>query len=371
MKKKLIVLYEENKTNPKNTWSGTSYQLREALKDYYDVVFIDSHDTYLIKLLKMLSKKIEKRTASLVIKPLYEKLHEIEINNRLKNYRDIPVLEICENVIVKNDYYLYRDMSYACYSYVLDKLRNDNHDYGHGMLNSISSKALTQRIKREEKIQEQAKATFFMGHWVVDLMKQYYPSLSNKFIYAGGGLNTEFIVKEKNNKNDDIKRILFVGIDFKRKGGELLLKAFKLLRNKYNKKVELIVAGPNIIKKENGINYVGKVDRDELSNLFSSCDAYCMPSRFEAYGLVFIEALCYGLPIVAYNDFEMKYFVQSGTNGFLINNYDENELCDCLEKTLFTSNVKYNVEKNMNHYLDVYSWKSVSNRIREVVDVQK
>ena len=149
-------------------------------------------------------KKIERNNVSYIFKPLYEKLHESEINNRLKKYRDVPVLEICENVIVKNDFYLYRDMAYACYSYVHDKLKDDTNDYGHGMLNSLSNKALKSRIIREEKLQEQAKGIFFMGNWVVELMKNKYPNMKDKFIYAGGGLNKEFINDIKPNKQEKI-----------------------------------------------------------------------------------------------------------------------------------------------------------------------
>lgn len=363
MNKKLIVLYEENKNDPKNTWSGTSYQLREALKEYYDVIFVDSHDIFPVKLIKIISKRIEKRTSSHIVKLIYEKLHEIEINNRLKKYKDIPVLEIAENVIVKNDFYLYRDMSYACYPYVLDKLSDDKKDYDKGMLKHISRKALAEKIKREEKFHQKAKGEFYMGQWVVDLMKEKYPQYSNKFIHVGGGFNTEFIKNIKDNNKDDVKRILFVGIDFKRKGGELVIEAFKLLRQKYNDKVELYIAGPNVVKEENGVFFVGKVNRDELSELFSKCDVYCMPSRFEAYGLVFIEALCYGLPIVAYNDFEMKYFVKDGENGYLINNYNSEELFDKLECALFKKEIVIDFDK----YIKEFSWGNVANRIVKII----
>lgn len=363
MKNKLIVLYEENKNNPKNTWSGTSYQLREALKEYFDVIFIDSSDVFLLRIIKMISKRIEKKTASYIIKPIYEKLHEIEINYRLRQYKDIPVLEIAENVIVHNDFYLYRDMSYACYPYVLDKLKNDKNDYGPGMLNSVSKKALNRRIEREELFHKKCKGEFYMGHWVTNLMKEYYPEYANKFIYAGGGLNSEFNLSTTKNKKDDIKRILFVGIDFKRKGGNILLKAFNLLREKYGEKIELLIVGPNIIKEDNGVKYLGNLSREKISELFSLCDIYCMPSRFEAYGLVFIEALSYGLPIVAYNDFEMSHFVQNGKNGYLIDKYSEEELFNALVNTINDESIFDYCKNKQMEYIGYYSWKNTSNNI--------
>ena len=365
MKKQLIVLYEEDKINPKNTWSGTSYQLRESLNEYYDVIFIDSKDSAFASIIKKISKKIERKTASYFFKPLYEKLHEIEINNKLKQYKDIPVLEICENVIVKNDFYLYRDMAYACYEYVHEKLKNDQNNYGHGMLNSLSKKALENRIKREEKLEEKAKGIFFMGQWVVDLMKDKYPNMKDKFIYAGGGLNNEFVEYIKPNKEID-NTILFVGIDFKRKGGELLLKTFKILKEQYNKEAKLIIAGSNEIKKEEGITVLGKVDRKILCEYFNNSTVFCMPSRFEAYGLVFIEALCFGLPIVSYDDFEMHYFVNKD-NGYLINEYDEKKLAEALNEALNNKSLINNVKNNSSKYINDYSWSNVSKRIYEII----
>ena len=367
MKKKLIVLYEEDKLNPKNTWSGTCYQLKEALKDYLDVVFIDAYDIKPIKLIKILSKKIEKHTTSYVVKPIYEKLHEIEINNRIKKYKDVPVLEICENVILKNDFYLYRDMAYACYKDVYEELKNDNNDYGHGMLNFISKKALKKRIIREEKIQHLAKGTFFMGKWLKDLMSKYYPNEKDKFIHAGGGLNKELKISDIK-KDLNLNSILFVGIDFKRKGGELLLKAFDILNKEYNDNAKLYIAGPNIKKEENNICYVGKASREELSTLFNKCNIFCMPSRFEAYGLVFIEAMCYGMPIVSYNRYEMPHFIQNEVNGYLIDNYDENDLALALHKALNNKVMQELAIKNAKANQDKYSWNKVAERIYNYIE---
>ena len=47
------------------------------------------------------------------------------------------------------------------------------------------------------------------------------------------------------------------------------------------------------------------------------CDVFCMPSYFEAYGLVFVEALTFGLPCIGRNCYEMPYFIEEGKTGLL------------------------------------------------------
>lgn len=366
MKNKLIVLYEENKLDPKNTWSGTSYELREALKSYFEIIFIDSSDTKIDHIIKSIAKRIEKNTISKFFKPLYEKQHKKHIVQKLKNFNNIPVLEISENVDVDSDFYLFRDMSYACYSYVLDKFKDDSTDYRHGMLKHISKDVLKQRIANEEKLVNKSKGSFIMGQWITDILKKKYPNIQDKFITVGGGLSSDFITPSI--KKESNKKILFVGKDYLRKGGDLVEEAFKIVKEKYDSDVELIIAGPEINNHIDGVTYTGKINKKELSNYFNECSVFCMPSRFEAYGLVFLEAQCYGLPIVAVDDYEMHYFVQDGINGYLINNYDVEELAEALHKALNNKEMINSVCNNACNYQKEHSWDVVAKKIANVIN---
>lgn len=366
MKKSIVVLYEENRNNPVGTWSGIPYQLRESLKKYFNVIFVDSNDTKVLSIIKAVSKRIEKKTISHVLKPFYEKMHKKLISEKLKNYKNIPVLEISENVDVDNDFYLYRDMSYACYPYVLDKFKDDKNNYGHGMLKHVSKDALTQRIVNEEKLVNKSKGTFFMGQWTVELLKDIYPNEKDKFIAVGGGLSKEFenlsIDKTYN------KKILFCGLDYLRKGGDLVEEAFNILKQKYDKDAELIIAGPEINNHIEGVTYTGKINKKELSKYFNDCTVFCMPSRFEAYGLVFLEAQCYGLPIVAVDDYEMHHFVKDGENGYLVKNYDAEELAEALHKALNNKEMINNVINNASSFQKEHTWDAVAKKIADIIN---
>ena len=54
---------------------------------------------------------------------------------------------------------------------------------------------------------------------------------------------------------------------------------------------------------------------EESAKYFNLCDFFVMPSRFEAYGLVFPEALIFGLPCIGKNICAVPEFIQDGENG--------------------------------------------------------
>jgi glycosyltransferase involved in cell wall biosynthesis/GT2 family glycosyltransferase len=65
------------------------------------------------------------------------------------------------------------------------------------------------------------------------------------------------------------------------------------------------------------ITFFGKVDQEFLDNYYSECDVVVMPSRYESFGLVLLEAMMHGLPVVAAHVGGMKEVVLDGETGFL------------------------------------------------------
>ena len=111
-----------------------------------------------------------------------------------------------------------------------------------------------------------------------------------------------------------------------------------------------------------------KSNKKELSKYFNDCTVFCMPSRFEAYGLVFLEAQCYGLPIVAIDDYEMHHFVKDGINGYLVKNYNAEELAEALHKALNNKEMIDNVVKNAPSFQKEHTWDVVAKKIANVIN---
>lgn len=160
------------------------------------------------------------------------------------------------------------------------------------------------------------------------------------------------------------KIILFVGKDFERKGGPLLLDAFRRLYS-HDKSVRLIIAGPKKVGQGEGVSWVGPVGKDQLSSLYSRASIFCMPSIFEAFGIVFVEAMSYGLPVIGTNRMAMKEFIRPSINGFLLEKDDPDLLAETLYEALSDPERLREMGTAVVEMASEYTWPKVVDRMLE------
>ena len=205
-----------------------------------------------------------------------------------------------------------------------------------------------------------------MGHWLKEwLVEQGFPAC--RIHAVGGGINVDPSLINPQPKSHN--KIPFIGKDFKRKGGYITYEAFKLLREQ-GEKVELYVIGPKqdpIDNPVDGYHFVGQIPFNEEAKYYNMCDVFCMPSYFEAYGLVFVEALTFGLPCIGRNCYEMPYFIQDGETGLLLKHDDPHELASLMLQVLHDDKYAKNVAAHHDQYLRDYSWDAVAERMAKVI----
>lgn len=135
------------------------------------------------------------------------------------------------------------------------------------------------------------------------------------------------------------KRLLFVGRMGYEKNVPFLLETFKLIQLSYPQ-VELIMVGAGTYLEEyrleaedkgfgNYITFTGPIPHEKLKNIYAIADIFTFPSLTETQGLVTVEALYNGLPVVAMNALGTKIVLERERGGFLVDN-----LQDFLNKTL-------------------------------------
>ena len=133
----------------------------------------------------------------------------------------------------------------------------------------------------------------------------------------------------------------------------------------------LLIVGPDIDIIETGVECLGKVTRKELSSIMRKASLMCLPSIFEAYGLAFPEALCFGIPCIGRNRYEMPYFIDEGENGYLLKHDDPQELADLMMKALNNAAMLEYTVSNAKEERRKYSWEAVAYRIHTVVSSNK
>ncbi len=123
--------------------------------------------------------------------------------------------------------------------------------------------------------------------------------------------------------------VLFVGRDFHRKGGDLVLRAFEHVRARCPG-ARLTLAGfdtPRPRHDRGDVDWRGPIsDRACLRALYRSADVFVMPSRCEPFGLVFLEAMAHGLPCVGVRRDAMPEIIADGVTGYLIEPGDHETL---------------------------------------------
>lgn len=146
-------------------------------------------------------------------------------------------------------------------------------------------------------------------------------------------------------------RVLFVGRIEKRKAVDILLEAaeqlipefphleFHLVGKRNEDEDSGAEAGflrrnahkPEILQR---VRFLGAVTEEELRQEYGNADIFCLPSRYESFGLVLLEAMSFSKPLVAARAGGMPEIVEDGQTGFLFTPDDSRELAESLRRLI-------------------------------------
>ncbi|MDP2940950.1 MAG: glycosyltransferase family 4 protein [Candidatus Omnitrophota bacterium] len=170
------------------------------------------------------------------------------------------------------------------------------------------------------------------------------------------------------------KKIVFIGRKIEYKGVDILIEAASKLMAKMD--LRLFLVGPDFpwfsrhySALPQGIRDkvidLGVIDEREKVNLLHTCDVLALPSRHEAFGIVFLEAWICGLPVVGADTGWMPHLLKD--NGLISRYGDSNDLAQKLEKILTRKDLANEMAHNgRNKVMDHYVWDAVGGRILDV-----
>lgn len=195
--------------------------------------------------------------------------------------------------------------------------------------------------------------------------------------------NTVSIPKDTVKWNEPFK-ILFLGVLIKRKGVSDLLKATKLLKDDMDsRKFKIVIAGSGMeeenLKNESHalniddvVDFVGWTDGEKKNKLLRTCQMLVLPSYNEGLPIAILEAMSYGMPIVATDVGDISTAVKNGENGYLVEPGNSDVLSERLK--LLITNYNYwkmasAKSKNICKYRfdESLFFKTISNIYMEVV----
>jgi starch synthase len=167
--------------------------------------------------------------------------------------------------------------------------------------------------------------------------------------------------------------ILFVGNDFVRKGGLVLLEAFRRLRSTIpGVTLHLVGTDPGDIREE-GVVVHGRIrDRARLEELYRSATVFALPSFFDPFPLVLLEAMAFGLPTVTSRSCGIPEIVEDGRTGILVEAGNSAELASALVLYLTDSDAANRAGRAGRARAEtLYSWDAVVERMLPALCAQK
>jgi D-inositol-3-phosphate glycosyltransferase len=109
--------------------------------------------------------------------------------------------------------------------------------------------------------------------------------------------------------------------------------------------------------------YLGKRVQDTLPYYYSAAEVVVMPSHYESFGMVALEAMACGTPVIASQVGGLAFLVQDGVTGYTVPAEDHIALCEKLTGLLGEESLRQQMGRNAAEYAQNYDWGKIAKQI--------
>lgn len=194
----------------------------------------------------------------------------------------------------------------------------------------LSPTAIERWERFESEVCHGAQSVFTFSEFARRSVIDDYGCSSSRVVAIGAGANQ--LVRSLEGKDYTRPRALFVGSPFEPKGGQSLLRAWRIVHERVPD-AQLVIVGPKRDPAPGfglGVSWLGRVDRTVLAELYGSASVFVLPSMFDAWGHVFVEAMGNGLPCIGSDCCAMPELIEDGVSGRLVPRGTSEPLADAL-----------------------------------------
>lgn len=275
------------------------------------------------------------------------------------------------------------------------------HTLGH-MKNRIAR--TPQEIEGEYRIQGEKRVINKANRIIAATMAEksqlefLYETPSSKIVVIPPGVDTRHFypipkdeAKEVIGISDDSHMILYVGRIEPLKGIDNLIQAISKIQKKGVLKCcphNLVIIGgepdakpeemnaemarlQDLVEEleiENFVVFLGKQDQQILPYYYSAAEVVVMPSHYESFGMVALEAMACGTPVIASQVGGLAFLVRDGETGFVVPGNDVESLSNRLVDLIKDENLRKNLGAKSTEYAELYAWENISEKIIGVYD---
>ena len=204
---------------------------------------------------------------------------------------------------------------------------------------------------------------------------------NDKITIIGNGVSLNKLITKKNNiihrNNTNYRIILSVSYLINRKGIDFNLKAFARLIDKYPN-LKYLIIGDGLekshltkltsklgISKE--VKFLGRLSHKEVMKYIAEADIFSLPSWNEAFGVVYIEAMAHGKPVIGCQGEGIEDFVEHGKTGLLVKPKDVDSLVKAMDYLLSNPDEARAIGKRARKLvLENYTWEKNAEKTIEI-----
>ena len=223
-----------------------------------------------------------------------------------------------------------------------------------------------QRVRLERNVCRDARFVFATSNFLRNGLLGDYGCDPERVVTVGLGANV--LGRLTDGPRSAVPAALFVGIDFRRKGGEVLLRAWPRVLSELPE-AELWIVGPKGSKPraaaQRGVRWHGFVaDRPTIAGLYESARVFVLPSLFEPFGRAVFEAMGCGLPCIVTDRGGIAEAVEPGGDGLVVGANDPDALAGALIALLGDSERAERMGRAARaKVIEGYTWPDVAGRM--------
>lgn len=324
--KRRIVYLTHRNAKDKREWSGTLYYMAQSLSKHAgEVIYVGPYSPKLL----VFFLKAFRRIVKILFKRNYNIAYSYPLSLAYKYYFTRKIKKINPDIVFAASASV--EMSHLklecpiiylgdiTYNLLVDNYPN---------FSNLIRISITESEIIERKTFKNAAALVFSSEWAANSAEQYYHVPKKKIHIISYGANMD-IIPERNDiihKSIEQKvKILFLGVDWIRKGGNVVYESFVELLNQ-GVNAELTICGctpPKECKSDKMIvipflNKNNEADFKILYNILIETNFLFVPSRSDCTPIAFCEANAFGIPVLSTDVGGITSVIKNGVNGYTL-----------------------------------------------------
>lgn len=253
-----------------------------------------------------------------------------------------------------------------------------------------------ERVEAERRLLKEADRVVAATQAELAQIQWLYQTGTDKVVVIPPGVDTAHFypiaqdeAREYISMDDETRMILFVGRIEALKGIDTLIKAMARLQEDgflakhpacvaiiggeagvSDEKLTAEMARLQTMRVEAGlddiVHFLGKRDQDTLQYYYSAAEMVVVPSHYESFGLVALEAMACGAPVVASETGGLAFLVRDGETGFHVPTGNVDALADRIKQLLTDEVLRIRMGKNAAAYARRYDWSVITDQVLDL-----